>query len=68
MEDRACCAENKFVSLNKEHLILIKKSFRQVSYNEVLDCLPPAPELVHRHDLEVGHVGVVVEVVHPVPD
>ena len=37
------------------------------SYNELLRGLAPAPGGVCGGDVEVGHVGVVVQVVHPLP-
>ena len=36
-------------------------------HRKVLDRLAPPPLLVHGEDVQVGHVGVVVQVVHPVP-
>ena len=37
------------------------------SYDKIFGSLPPAPQLVYSHDVEVWHVGVVEQVVHPVP-
>ena len=38
-----------------------------ISYDEIFDGLPPAPQLVYSHDVEVRHVGVIEQVVHSVP-
>lgn len=37
------------------------------SYDELLRCLAPAPVVVRGDDGEVRHVGVAVQVVHPLP-
>jgi hypothetical protein len=37
-----------------------------ISYDEIFDGLPPAPQLVYSNNVEVRHVGVVEQVVHSV--
>ena len=37
------------------------------SYNELLGGLTPAPAIVRGRDGDVGHVGIVVQMVHSLP-
>ena len=41
--------------------------YAAATHDELLAGAAPAPVLVRGGDGEVGHVGVVVEVVHPLP-